>query len=156
MNGFIAAEPPGPPGPPIDNGEFWPAIDMRALQKAMRLDGTTTPERQRAAATVAMINVNRELKPWRIAQQALGYPRLADVPFDDAVDGESPLLHNYRRAVYCLTKANLTERYRDFDATAKGDRRAAQLESEVGDLWRDARWALREIQGLNHNTVSLI
>ncbi len=30
------------------------------------------------------------------------------------------------------------------------------LESEVDDLWRDARWAMRELQGLNHNTVALL
>lgn len=156
MNGFIAAELPGKQTDPIENGDFWPEIDMTALSKAMRLDGTTTPERQRDAACAAVININRELKPWRVAQQILGFPTLHDVPYDDAVDGKSPLIHNYHRAVYCITKANLTERYRDFDATAKGDRRAAQLESEVGDLWRDARWAMREIQGLNHNTVGLV
>ncbi|WP_269086132.1 head completion/stabilization protein [Pseudomonas citronellolis] len=38
--------------------------------------------------------------------------RLADVPADQ-LDGESVLLQHYRRAVYCLAKATLIERYRD-------------------------------------------
>lgn len=155
MNSFVANEKLGLQ-PAIENGEFWPEIHPNKFAESMRLDGTTTPGRQREALVAAMVNVNRELMPWRVNQQSLGYARLADVPFDDPVDGESPKVHNYRRAVYCIAKANVTERYRDFDATAKGDRRAAQLETEITDLWRDARWAMRELQGLNHNTVALV
>ena len=155
MNSFIAAEP-AKTSPVISNGDFWPAICPNAFTTAMRLDGTTTPERQRDALVSAMVNVNRELNPWRLTQQDLGYSTLNDVPYDDPVDGESPGVHNYRRAVFCIAKANITERYRDFDATAKGDRRADSLESAVDVLWRDARWAMRELQGLNHCTVALI
>lgn len=155
MNSLIAAEPAQKQAI-ISNGDFWPAICPMAFDRAMRLDGTTTAERQRDALVTAMVNVNRELQAWRLMQQGLGYLTLDDVPYDDPVDGDSPRVHNYRRAVFCIAKANITERYRDFDATAKGDRRAASLESEVDDLWRDARWAMRELQGLNHNTVALI
>ncbi len=155
MNGFIANEELGPQ-PVIKNGTFWPEINVNKFAVAMRLDGTTRAERLRDALVAAMVNVNRELMPWRASQQSLGYSSLADVPFNDPVDDENPKVHNYRRAVYCIAKANLTERYRDFDATAKGDRRATQLETEIADLWRDARWAMRELQGLNHNTVALV
>lgn len=156
MNDFIAAEPAAKKAAVISNGDFWPAVCPLAFISAMRLDGTTTAERQREALVTAMVNVNRELQAWRLAQQEMGYLTLQHVPYDDPVDNESPRVHNYRRAVFCIAKANITERYRDFDATAKGDRRAASLESEVDDLWRDARWAMRELQGLNHNTVALI
>ncbi|MGO3396945.1 MAG: head completion/stabilization protein [Serratia proteamaculans] len=156
MNEFIAAEPAPQKADSIANGDFWPDICPVEFARSMRLDGTTTPERQREALIAAMINVNRELQAWRLTQQSLGYLTAQDVPGDDLVDGESPRVHNYRRAVFCIAKANVTERYRDFDATAKGDRRATSLESEVDDLWRDARWAMRELQGLNHNTVALL
>ncbi|CAI1857762.1 Phage head completion protein (GPL) [Serratia quinivorans] len=156
MNGFIAGEPAAKKADIISNGDFWPAICPLEFTGAMRLDGTATPERQREALITAMVNVNRELQAWRLTQQEVGYLTLRNVPYDDPVDGDSPRVHNYRRAVFCIAKANITERYRDFDATAKGDRRAASLESEVDDLWRDARWAMRELQGLNHNTVALI
>ncbi|MEH4266382.1 head completion/stabilization protein [Klebsiella aerogenes] len=156
MNGFIAAEPAPGRAEKISNGDFLPEICPVAFTQAMRLDGTTTAGRQREALIAAMVNVNRDLHAWRVQQQERGYARLRDVPYDDPVDNESPRVHNYRRAVFCIAKANLTERYRDFDATAKGDRRATNLETEVDDLWRDARWAMRELQGLNHNTVALI
>ncbi|WP_337049258.1 head completion/stabilization protein [Serratia fonticola] len=156
MNGFIASEPAAKKADVISNGDFWPAICPVEFTRAMRLDGTITPERQREALITAMVNVNRELKAWRLQQQDLGYLTLDAVPYDDPVNSESPKVHNYRRAVFCIAKANATERYRDFDATAKGDRRAASLESEIDDLWRDARWAMRELQGLNHCTVGLI
>ena len=155
MNGFVAAAPTKPQQT-IENGTFWPAINTVEFTAAMRLDGTTTPERQREALVTAMVNVNRELLPWRKSQEAQGYASLGDVPYDDPVDGKSPKEHNYRRAVFCIAKANISERYRDFDATAKGDRKAASLETEIADLWRDARWSMRELQDLNHNTTVLV
>lgn len=155
MNGFVAAAPTKHQ-PIIENGTFWPAISTDEFTASMRLDGTTPPERQREALVTAMVNVNRELLAWRKSQEAQGFASLSDVPYDDPVDGKSPKEHNYRRAVFCIAKANITERYRDFDATAKGDRKAASLETEIADLWRDARWSMRELQDLNHNTTVLV
>lgn len=155
MNGFIAAEQTTPQST-IENGTFWPAISPNEFAASMRIDGTTTPERQREALVTAMVNVNRELLPWRKSQETQGFASLSDVPYDDPVDSKSPKEHNYRRAVFCIAKANITERYRDFDATAKGDRKAASLETEIADLWRDARWSMRELQDLNHNTTALV
>lgn len=155
MTGFIVPASSPAAEPPIDAGAFWPAIDPAAARETMRLDGTVTAERLRAALVEAIASVTGELGVWMLGRIALGYATLAAVPAPQ-IDGESAHLHRYRRAVYGLAAANLTERYRGFDATDPGNRRADQLESPIDDLRRDARWALRDIQGLGRTTVELI
>lgn len=55
-----------------------------------------------------------------------------------------------------MTKANLIEHYRDFDATGDGHKAADKLELSADDLYRDARFAIRDIIGQSHTTVELI
>ncbi len=121
----------------------------------MRQDGTVTAERLRAALIEATLSVNEELAGWKAAQLASGHDRLAAIPAPMA-DGKSAHEHRYLRAVYCEARASLIERYRDYDATATGDRHADALMLAVEDLRRDARWAISDIQGIARTTVELI
>lgn len=139
----------------ISNGPFWPDIDLSELRKTVRLDGTVTAERLKHAAINAVIQVNTDLAAWRTRQQQNSHTCLANVPAEQ-INGQSIYLQLYLRAVYCLTRANLTERYADFDATAKGSKDAAEQNQTITDLYRDARFAIRDILGNSHVTVELI
>lgn len=139
----------------ITNGPFWPDIEPDALRKTMRLDGTVTNERLEHAVINAALQVNGDLKNWRIANQLLGFGSLVQVPAEQ-INGQSIYLQLYLRAVYCLTKANLIERYSDFDSTAKGLKAGEELTDSITDLRRDARFAIRDILGESHVTVELI
>jgi hypothetical protein len=141
--------------PPIANGDFWPEIDPAQIRDAQRIDSTITPERLRAALIEAMASANVELAAWAALQVAAGHATLAAVPAIE-IDDESIHVHRYRRAVGCLAKANLIERYRDYDTTARGDRKADALENPIDDLRRDARWAISDILGVGRTTVELI
>lgn len=154
---FIALEPSpeATPGASLPNATFWPVIELDTLRRATRLDGTVTAERLTHAAINAIAEVNADLSDWRSERQADGYTSLAEVPAEE-INGQSLYLHHYRRAVYALTQAGLTERYRGFDATAKGEQQAEAREPEIDDLYRDARWAVRNILGIPHSTVELI
>ena len=99
--------------------------------------------------------MNTDLSTWREEQELAGTTKLADVSAE-TINGQSVLLHHYLRAVYCMTKASLIERYRDFDATRDGHKEADKLELSVDDLYRDARFAIRNITGQTHTTVALI
>ncbi|MCO1344221.1 head completion/stabilization protein [Burkholderia multivorans] len=55
-----------------------------------------------------------------------------------------------------LAKATLIERYRDYDTTGDGARRADELEPQSDELRRDARWAISDIVGRPRVTVELI
>ncbi|HHQ6599943.1 TPA: head completion/stabilization protein [Serratia fonticola] len=162
---FLATEPARPASETptdtdtvITNAAFWLDISLGDLRKVMRLDGQVTTERLRHAAIEAMTNVNNELAEWRVKQQAAGFEALKDVPVsdDEQIDGESVLTQRYRRAVYCHTKANLVERRRDVDTTGDGDNLAEKLSTTITDLWRDARWAIQDIQGNQRGIAELV
>lgn len=139
----------------ITNGHFWPDIEPDVLRQTMRLDGTVTTERLEHAAINAALQVNSDLKNWRFESEQLGFDSLAQVPAEE-INGQSIFLQLYLRAVYCLTKANLVERYSDFDSTAKGLKSADELTDTVNDLRRDARFAVRDMLNKTHVTVELI
>lgn len=141
--------------PPVANTAFWPAIDLEQYRAAMRQDGTLTPVRVREAALNAMREVNARLAVWRQAQESAGYLALDAVPAE-RLDGESLHVQHYRRAVFCLMQASLTERFRSIEATGIGQRRAETLDSTVDDLRRDASWAINDIQGRQRMTIALI
>jgi hypothetical protein len=155
MSSFIATAPARPDHAQIANDGFFPDLDVAAAQSAMRQDGTVTAERLRAALIEATLSVNEELAGWKADHLASGCKSLAAIPAP-TVDGKSAHEHRYLRAVYCEARASLIERYRDYDATAAGDRQAEALMQAVEDLRRDARWAISDMQGIARTTVELI
>lgn len=139
----------------ISNSTFWPDIDLSQLRDAVRIDGTVTDKRLTHAVINAISSVNRDLSDWRQEQKTAGATTLNDVEAEE-INGESELTQLYLRAVYATTKANLIERYRDYDATGDGHKSADKLELSADDLYRDARFAIRDIIGETHTTVELI
>ncbi|MCL6332022.1 head completion/stabilization protein [Pectobacterium brasiliense] len=129
----------------IKNTFFWPDVEPGTLRILMRLENTVTPERLRHAALTAISEVNAELFEYRKAQWAAGFTTLAAVPAEQ-LDGQSEKQHHYLRAVSAITTATLYERYRGYDASAKGDRKADALDGTIDELWRDARWAISQLQ----------
>ncbi|TCW81002.1 phage head protein [Burkholderia sp. SRS-46] len=159
MNSFVATAAPAVAASSIDgtltNDGFFPDIDLSALRDAMRLDGTVTRERLAHAARDAMLTVNDELSAWRAQRRAAGAVSLDAVPAVQ-VDGESKLDYLYRRAVYHLAHADVTEKYRGFDSTKSGGQAAAELAATVEESRRNARWAVSDILGIPRSTVELI
>lgn len=141
--------------PEINPGPFWPPIAPSGIRVAQRINDDITPERLKEALYEAIASVNGELYAWKQGQIAAGYATLAAVPAA-AIDDESVLVQRYRRAVGCLAKAALVERYRDIDSTGRGDRKAEALADPIDDLRRDARWAVSDILGVGRSTVELI
>lgn len=155
MSGFIAIAPAVDKSTVLRNSGFFPDIDLKVLRDTVRLDNTVTEARIDHSAVSAMASVNRELRDWRVEQQAAGYRNLEAVPAEH-IDGTSELVTLYLRAVYSLVEATIRERYRDFDTTADGHKHADAQESPIDDLKRDARWAIRDLLGRTHTTVELI
>lgn len=153
--GFIATAQTAPDEGEITSGPFWPAISLADLRETVRLDGTVTTARLTHAVVDAITSVNRDLADWRSARQAEGHATLAAVP-SEVINNESVHLHSYRRAIYAMTRANLLERYTDYSATGDGVKGAEAKIVSSDDLYRDARFAIRDILGTTHNTVELI
>ncbi|SMB82446.1 Phage head completion protein (GPL) [Pasteurella testudinis DSM 23072] len=139
----------------IRSDGFFPYISLHALRNAMRIDGTVTNERLKSAVIEAIASVNHDLKAFRRQQQNNGVDKLANVG-DDHIDGESVAVQRYKRAVYCLAVAELTEHYRSYDATNTGRKQADENEPLIGELRRNARFAISDILGEVRLTAELV
>jgi hypothetical protein len=156
MSAFIATNATATAAPfPITNDGWFPDLDGALLRDALRLDGSVTDARLEVATVNALIEVNCELDLYRRARQEQGHANLAAVPASQ-LQGESFLVHLYRRAIACSVGAELAERYRDYSATGDGADRAEALSQTPDEYRRDARWAIRNIIGIPHTTVELI
>lgn len=137
----------------IKNNGFFPDIALNDVRNSMRADGTVTNERLKFAVIEAMASVNQDLALFR--QKHPEASQLADC-LEEQLNGENLLEQRYKRAVFCLSLANLNERYRSFDTTPNGENNAERLEETINDLRRDARFAIRDIQGMSRISVRLI
>src|SRR5690606_17883499 len=98
---------------------------------------------------------NRELAPWRTQQQAAGHATLAAVPGEQIGD-QTEYQRLYQRAIQAATGAEVCERYRSYDSTGTGDRKAEDLQFNIDDYRRDQRWAIRDILRVPRTTVELL
>jgi len=140
-------------GAKVTSGPFWPEIRLADLRLRMRLNGLVTTDRLNESATEAVVYVNKQLADWKFNQA--GYAALEDVPAE-VINDTTVLVFRYRRAVYAIAKALLTEGYRDFDTTAQGEKHAQALTSQIDTLWRDGNWAIRDIQNLSRGLAELV
>lgn len=156
---LVRTTPPSDPAPlgTVTAGEWWPEIDLAKLRDAMRIDGTVTPHRLLPAVQEALATTIELLGTWKVARQAEGHTSLAGVPAL-RIDEESVHVQRFRRAVYCHAKANLIERYSDYDTTgrARKDDQEETRDGQAEQHRRDATWAVRDILGATRLTVELI
>ncbi|WP_310596734.1 head completion/stabilization protein [Aeromonas aquatica] len=153
--GFIPTNPIPPNEGKIISGDFWPVIELADFRSTMRTDGTITTDRLRHAVIDAVASVNGDLALWSQYQMAAGYPSLMSVPAE-SINQESVLVHRYRRAVYAMARGNLYERYLDSSATGDAVKDTEARDTTAADMYRDARFAIRDILGTGHLTVELI
>lgn len=152
---FISPQQRPPTDDSFASDPFYPEISSANFRLSNRVDGTVTDARLCHAIINAIIEVNRELMPFMTTKKAEGFTSLNTIPAM-VVNNVSELEILYQRAVFSLTKANLTERYRDIDTTSSGEKKAEALSTTIDELWRDAQWAIQRIKGETHNIVELI
>lgn len=153
MSGFVAGGTT--PSGHINTDPFWPSIDLDQVRATLRIDSSVTPARLETAVINTAINVNRELEAWQLSKQAQGYNELRKVPARQ-VNGESVQVHLYHRAIEAGVGAEVCERYRSYDSTNTGNRKAEELAPNIDDYYRDQRWAIRDFLGTTRTTVELI
>jgi Phage head completion protein (GPL) len=154
MSGLVATAPTTAPDP-ISSGDWYPSIDLVDARAIMRIDGTVTNERLTECIALAMSAVEDQLDAWQQQQLALDRATLADVP-SKTIAGTSRLVLLYTRAVYATVQADLIERYRDYDTTNAGNKRADTLDPTIDDYRRNVRYAIRDILGRPRADVELL
>lgn len=154
MSGFVATTPAVTESA-ISNTDFYPPVSITRFRAAMRLDSSITLDRIQHALVAAMIDVNLDLRNWEATQKSAGIYDLDSVPSAE-INGQSVLLSLYERAVFSYAKAELTEQYRDYDATLTGSQRADELDETIGQYRRNTLSAIRQIIGAQRTTIELI
>lgn len=139
----------------LKNDGWFPDIELGALREQMKLDGNITDARVRPATLDAMASCNAELRSWQVKQIEAGFASLVDVPAPH-LGGESTHAIRYRRAVFNLVRADLTEHYRGLDTTKSGGQKAEELEATICEARRNVRMAIADICGRRRTTVELI
>ncbi|MGO4222141.1 head completion/stabilization protein [Lysobacter sp. TAF61] len=158
MSGFVATAPITTAGGDADamrSDGWFPDLSIAWIRATVRLDGTITEDRLRDAGRYAITDINRRLAAFKAGHVAAGKASLAAVASDE-IDGENRLELLYRRAVACALKAEVIERFRDFDSTDAGLRRAEDLDASIGEQRRNSSWAVRDILGQPHSVIELI
>lgn len=158
MNSFNAHNAPEPDQPEdrtVTNHPWYPNLSLNAFRKAQRVEHVATEDRIEHALQLSVIEVNHRLMPWMAEQKAEGASGLSEV---EERPGEpvGAIEKLYLRAVWSLAKASLVERYRDYDTTRSGAEQADELEDSIGELRRDAAWAINDIMQKPRATVELI
>ena len=128
---------------------------MSLARETIRLDGTVTDQRLRDAARNAMSSINIQLADYKTQHIALAAYKFSDTS-SDTIDDEKRVVMLYRRAVFSTIKADLIEKYPDYDSTDSGLRRAEDLRLSVDEQRRNANWAVRDILGKPRTVVELI
>lgn len=150
MSFAVAAEDPQEPQsgtvPGSIDQDWWPDVILDRAREVVRVNGTVTADRLHESLLNATYSVNDELEAWSVSIRAAnpdGMPlgRLTDL---------------YLRAVHFYAKAELVERYRDFDTTAAGERRADDLDGVADDARRNMRWAISDLLGRPRTTVEAL
>lgn len=139
----------------ITNAAFFPDLDLSEFRNKMRLDSTVTDDRAVHALRIAMFNVNAQLAPWIEEKQSEGVTSLENVP-ELSWQPSGYYQEQYLRAVWSMARADLIDRYRDYDSTNDGHDQAEALEITGDDYRRDAAWAISDIKGSKRTTVELI
>lgn len=122
----------------IQNDGYFPDIKLSDCRNQTRIDGTVTTARLKDALIEAMASVNDELREFK-AQHTVAMLALVT---SQHINGESVLVYRYKRAVNCLALANLYERYAGYDTTNDGEKKMELLQESIGQLRRDARFAV--------------
>ena len=127
---------------------WWPEIKTRDAREIVRISGTVTQERLVEALQNAIWSVNQELAEWSQSRRAAN-------PSEETLTDDR-LVGLYRRAVYHYAKAELIERYRDFDMTNAGSSRDEDKIDGADDARRNLRWAISDILGRSRVTVEAL
>lgn len=139
---FADTNPPLPEPTTICQ-DWWPDINLVDAREVIRISGVITEPRLVEAIQNAIWAVNGELSSWAESYKKTEPGQLQD----------SRIIGLYKRAIYCYAKAELVERYRDYDMTAAGGRVAEEKDGVADDMRRNLRWAISDILGQSRVTV---
>lgn len=134
----------------ITSGPFFPGISLDDIRNDVRIDGTVTDIRLRQIIREEVIDVNR-----LISKLVMTADTLADLATTE-VDGKPDTEVLYFSAVANGVAAKIFEKYRNYDSTNSGNKRADELTPSIDEYRRNKQWSILQLLGENHTVVELI
>ncbi len=155
MTTFTFPQSPADDAPPeplpadadIQLTAFWPAVNMVAIRRALRLGDNVTTDKLRDATENALLTIASQLNGWRLDRQAEGATQLVEVTGRAEIAGRSDYEILWFRAVYSEVGADLSERQLVAAATAAGLQRVEEIRSDAEMHRRNATHAIRDFLG---------
>ncbi|TCB68661.1 head completion/stabilization protein [Acinetobacter sp. ANC 4178] len=150
MTGFSFNAPTTTPDELIVNDSFFPNLKLNLIRESVRLDGSVSNARLKDAAIAAILEINDQLRSLKLKAATLNELATSNI------DGKPNTELLYLRAVHSAIAADINEKYRSYDSTSDGQKRAEQLAPTIDDHRRNLRWAIRDLLGTSRCTVELI
>ncbi len=139
----------------ISNELFWPDVDLGKFVADYRPPSDLPAGTIREHLIQAITDINFRLSSFRLSVGVNREMNLADVPSEN-IDGESALLHLYRRAVSCRAKASICRDYPTIDRRQPAENQAKSSDETESVYLRFADEAVRQIIGMTDITVELL
>lgn len=134
----------------ISSRSFFPSISLDAIKEEVRIDGSVTDARIKQTLLEEIIDVNRLLSG--IVQTDKTLIDLAT----DQIDGKADTEILYFSAIANGVAAKIAEKYRTYDSTNSGSKKAEEVSATINEYRRNKVFAIQQLKGENHSIVELI
>ncbi|WP_269915406.1 head completion/stabilization protein [Acinetobacter sp. HY1485] len=148
--GLIANGRATPQEQKISANGFFPEISVDEIRDIVKVDGSVTDARVKQTIFEEILDVNRLLAS--LVQPNTTLVKQATQWIGEKSDKE--IL--YFSAVSNGVSAKVCEKYRGYDSTNAGNKRAEDLTSTIDEYRRNKHWAIQQLLQQNQTTVELI
>lgn len=148
--GFVANGNPTPQHEKISTNAFFPDVSINDIRDIVKIDGSVTDARLKQAIFEEIIDVNRLLVS--LIQPDTNLTQLSKNKVNEKTDTE--IL--YFSAISNGVAAKVCEKYRGYDSTNTGNKRADDLTLTIDEYRRNKHWAIQQLLKQNQTTIELI
>lgn len=148
--GFVANGNPTPQHEKISTNAFFPDVSINDIRDIVKIDGSVTDARLKQAIFEEIIDVNRLLVS--LVQPDTNLTQLSKNKVNEKTDTE--IL--YFSAISNGVAAKVCEKYRGYDSTNTGNKRADDLTLTIDEYRRNKHWAIQQLLKQNQTTIELI
>lgn len=148
--GFVANGNPTPQHEKISTNAFFPDVSINDIRDIVKIDGSVTDARLKQAIFEEIIDVNRLLVS--LVQPDTNLTQLSKNKVNEKTDTE--IL--YFSAISNGVAAKVFEKYRGYDSTNTGNKRADDLTLTIDEYRRNKHWAIQQLLKQNQTTIELI
>ena len=140
----------------VINDGWWPDLAVAKFQSTYRMPTEYAEGMLVDGLVLAMAWANKELSAWRVSIEAAGTVEALDAVPASQLAGESLLIVQYRKAVFCHAKSFLLQQYPTVNRREAANNEARESETTEDKFLEYAQQAIADFLGVGRVTVALI